>query len=88
MVYGVNHQIYDPATNHLLTAASCTTNSLAPVVSVIHESFGIERGCITSIHSMTNTQNVVDAPHKDPRRARAGSSNRSPPPPVRRRPFR
>ena len=62
-----------PSAHHLLTAASCTTNCLAPVVKVIHEGIGIRTGSITTIHDMTNTQVVVDAPHKDLRRARAAS---------------
>ncbi len=73
IVMGVNDQLYDPAKHHLLTAASCTTNCLAPVVRVLHEKIGIEHGMITTIHDMTNTQVVVDAPHKDLRRARAAS---------------
>ena len=73
IVMGVNDHLYDPATHHLLTAASCTTNCLAPVVKVIHESIGIKHGVITTIHDITNTQVVVDAPHKDLRRARASS---------------
>ena len=73
VVVGVNDHLYDPATHHVLTAASCTTNCLAPVVKVIHEGIGIERGSITTLHDMTNTQTIVDAPHKDLRRARAAS---------------
>lgn len=72
IVMGVNDQLYD-GTQRLLTAASCTTNCLAPVVKVIHESIGIKHGVITTIHDITNTQVVVDAPHKDLRRARANS---------------
>ena len=71
IVMGVNDDLYDPAEHHLLTAASCTTNCLAPVVKVLHEKIGIEHGVITTIHDATNTQVVVDAPHKDLRRARA-----------------
>ncbi len=71
VVMGVNDHLYDPATHHLLTAASCTTNCLAPVVKVVHETIGIRHGVITTIHDVTNTQAVVDAPHKDLRRARA-----------------
>jgi glyceraldehyde 3-phosphate dehydrogenase len=71
IVYGVNHQLYDAAVHDVVTAASCTTNCLAPVVKALHESVGIERGCFTTIHDVTNTQVVVDAPHKDLRRARA-----------------
>lgn len=73
IVMGVNDQLYEPAKHRLLTAASCTTNCLAPVVKVIHGSIGIKHGVITTIHDITNTQVVVDAPHKDLRRARASS---------------
>jgi glyceraldehyde 3-phosphate dehydrogenase len=73
IVMGVNDQLYRPGEHHLLTAASCTTNCLAPVVKVIHEGLGIRHGVITTIHDVTNTQTVVDAPHKDLRRARASS---------------
>jgi glyceraldehyde 3-phosphate dehydrogenase len=73
VVVGVNDHLYEPATHDLLTAASCTTNCLAPVVKVIHEGIGIRHGQITTLHDMTNTQTVVDAPHKDLRRARAAS---------------
>ncbi len=71
VVVGVNDHLYEPSKHRLLTAASCTTNCLAPVVKVIHEGIGIEHGVITTIHDITNTQTVVDAPHKDLRRARA-----------------
>jgi glyceraldehyde 3-phosphate dehydrogenase len=71
IVMGVNDHLYEPEKHHLLTAASCTTNCLAPVVKVIHEGIGIKHGLITTIHDHTNTQIVVDAPHKDLRRARA-----------------
>ncbi|MEO5335866.1 MAG: ArsJ-associated glyceraldehyde-3-phosphate dehydrogenase [Magnetospirillum sp. WYHS-4] len=71
VVFGINDHLYDPARHHLLTAASCTTNCLAPVVKVVHEALGILRGTITTIHDVTNTQVVVDAPHKDLRRARS-----------------
>ena len=70
IVLGVNDHEYQPDKHHLLTAASCTTNCLAPVVKVIHEGIGIRHGAITTIHDITNTQTVVDAPHKDLRRAR------------------
>jgi glyceraldehyde 3-phosphate dehydrogenase len=73
IVVGVNDHLVDPARDRLLTAASCTTNCLAPVVKVIHEGIGIRHGVITTIHDMTNTQTIVDAPHKDLRRARAAS---------------
>lgn len=71
VVVGVNDGLYDPAKHRLLTAASCTTNCLAPIVKVIHEGLGIEHGAITTVHDATNTQTIVDAPHKDLRRARA-----------------
>ena len=71
IVMGCNDDLYDAATDHIVTAASCTTNCLAPVVKVLHEQVGIERGAITTIHDVTNTQVVVDAPHKDLRRARS-----------------
>lgn len=71
LVYGVNHDLYDPATDDLITAASCTTNCLAPVVKVLHEEIGIKHGSITTIHDVTNTQTIVDKAHKDPRRARS-----------------
>jgi glyceraldehyde 3-phosphate dehydrogenase len=73
VVFGVNHDAYRPAVHDLLTAASCTTNCLAPIVQVIHQGIGILRGSITTLHDMTNTQTVVDAPHADLRRARASS---------------
>ena len=71
VVVGVNDQLYDPAKHRLLTAASCTTNCLAPVVKVVHENLGIAHGQITTIHDPTNTNVVVDFPHKDLRRARS-----------------
>ena len=71
VVMGVNHDAYDPASHDIVTAASCTTNCLAPVVKVIHEGIGIRHGQITTLHDLTNTQVVVDLPHKDLRRARA-----------------
>ncbi len=71
IVYGINDQLYDPAKHHLVTAASCTTNCLAPVVKVVHEKIGIVHGCMTTIHDITNTQTIVDKGHKDLRRARA-----------------
>ena len=75
IVYGINHDDYDPQNNSIVTAASCTTNCLAPVVRVLHDAIGIERGCVTTIHDPTNTQVVVDRWHKDARRARAAQSN-------------
>ncbi|MCG7874286.1 MAG: ArsJ-associated glyceraldehyde-3-phosphate dehydrogenase [Candidatus Thiodiazotropha lotti] len=71
LVYGVNDHLYDPQVNHLITAASCTTNCLAPLVKVLHEKIGIVHGCMTTIHDITNTQTIVDRGHKDLRRARA-----------------
>ncbi|GGE35761.1 glyceraldehyde-3-phosphate dehydrogenase [Halopseudomonas oceani] len=71
IVLGVNDQLFDPATHPIVTAASCTTNCLAPVVKVIHEALGIRHGSITTIHDLTNTQSILDQPHKDLRRARA-----------------
>ncbi|MGY6410167.1 MAG: ArsJ-associated glyceraldehyde-3-phosphate dehydrogenase [Alkalilacustris sp.] len=71
IVYGVNHAIYDPARHRIVTAASCTTNCLAPVVKVLHEGLGIRHGAITTIHDVTNTQTIVDRPAKDLRRARS-----------------
>lgn len=71
IVYGVNHDIYEPQRHRIVTAASCTTNCLAPVVKVLHENFGIKHGSITTIHDVTNTQTIVDRPAKDLRRARS-----------------
>ena len=71
VVMGVNQQLFDPAVHRIVTAASCTTNCLAPVVKVIHENLRIRHGSITTIHDLTNTQSILDTPHKDLRRARA-----------------
>ena len=71
IVYGVNNEVYNPAIHQIVTAASCTTNCLAPVVKVIHEGLGIKHGSITTIHDVTNTQTIVDRPAKDLRRARS-----------------
>jgi len=71
VVMGVNHEHYDPSLHSIVSAASCTTNCLAPVVKVIHENLGIKHGSMTTIHDITNTQTILDAPHKDLRRARA-----------------
>ena len=71
VVMGVNHQLYDQAQHAIVTAASCTTNCLAPVVKVLQENLGIVHGSMTTIHDITNTQTILDAPHKDLRRARA-----------------
>ena len=75
VVMGVNHRRFDSARHRIVSAASCTTNCLAPVVKVIHEGIGIRHGSLTTIHSLTNTQVIVDAPHKDLRRARACGSS-------------
>jgi glyceraldehyde 3-phosphate dehydrogenase len=71
--YGVNHESYDPKKHHVVSNASCTTNCLAPVAKVLHESFGIRRGLMTTIHSYTNDQRILDLPHEDLRRARAAA---------------
>jgi glyceraldehyde 3-phosphate dehydrogenase len=71
----VNHQLFDAAKHKIVTAASCTTNCLAPVVKVIHEKLGIKHGSITTIHDLTNTQSILDTPHQDLRRARACGSS-------------
>jgi glyceraldehyde 3-phosphate dehydrogenase len=71
IVMGVNDDLYSPDEHHIVTAASCTTNCLAPVVKVVHEGLGIRHGVITTIHDVTNTQVIVDLPHKDLRRARS-----------------
>ena len=73
IVMGVNEDKYDPATHHVLSNASCTTNCLAPVAKVIDREFGIKRGLMTTIHSYTNDQKILDLPHKDLRRARAAA---------------
>ncbi|HJV37165.1 type I glyceraldehyde-3-phosphate dehydrogenase, partial [Geomonas sp.] len=73
MVMGVNQDKYDPAKHQVVSNASCTTNCLAPVAKVLQESFGIEKGLVTTVHSYTNDQNILDLPHKDLRRARAAA---------------
>jgi glyceraldehyde 3-phosphate dehydrogenase len=73
VVMGVNHTAYDPATHQIISNASCTTNCLAPVAKVLHESFGIVKGWMTTVHAYTNDQNLLDLPHKDLRRARAAA---------------
>ncbi len=78
VVLGVNEGSYDPAKHNVISNGSCTTNCLAPVAKVIHETFGIEKGSMTTIHSYTNDQNVLDFPHKDLRRARAAAINMIP----------
>ncbi len=77
-VYGVNHTTYNAATDHVVSNASCTTNCLAPVAKVLNDKFGIERGFMTTIHSYTNDQRLMDGPHKDLRRARAGAMSQIP----------
>ncbi len=71
LVMGINQDLFDPTQNRIVTAASCTTNCLAPVIKVVHEKLGIRHGSMTTIHDITNTQTILDAPHKDLRRARA-----------------
>ena len=78
VVLGVNDHMYDPATHHVISNASCTTNCLAPVVKVLHQRFGIAKGSMTTIHSYTNDQHVLDFPHADLRRARAAALNMIP----------
>src|SRR4029453_9657306 len=73
LVMGVNSDAYNPGSHHVISNASCTTNCLAPVVKVLHEKFGISKGWMTTVHSYTNDQNLLDLPHKDLRRARAAA---------------
>ncbi len=75
IVLGVNEDTYDAANHHIISNASCTTNSLAPLAKVFHDKFGIERGLMTTVHAYTADQNLQDGPHKDPRRARAAALN-------------
>jgi glyceraldehyde 3-phosphate dehydrogenase len=75
IVMGVNDETYDPGQHHVISNASCTTNCVAPMVKVLLDSFGIEKGYMTTVHAYTNDQNVLDGPHKDPRRARAAAVN-------------
>jgi len=75
IVLGVNDDTYDPANHRVISNASCTTNCVAPMVKVLHDAFGIQRGFMTTVHAYTNDQNVLDAPHKDPRRARSAGVN-------------
>ncbi len=75
IVYGLNHDAYDPAKHQIVSNASCTTNCLAPVAKVLNDAFGIERGLMTTVHAFTNDQSVLDAPHKDLRRARTASAS-------------
>jgi glyceraldehyde 3-phosphate dehydrogenase len=76
--YGVNHTAYNPATHHLISNASCTTNCLAPVAKILHEAFGIRRGLMTTVHAYTNDQRILDLPHSDIRRARAAAMSMIP----------
>jgi glyceraldehyde 3-phosphate dehydrogenase len=78
VVYGVNHTAYDPARHHIVSNASCTTNCLAPMAKVVHETAGIVRGQMTTIHAYTNDQRILDQPHKDLRRARAAAMSMIP----------
>jgi glyceraldehyde 3-phosphate dehydrogenase len=78
VVLGVNDKMYDPAKHNIISNASCTTNCLAPVAKVLHDNWGIQKGSMTTIHSYTNDQNVLDFPHKDLRRARAAALNMIP----------
>jgi glyceraldehyde 3-phosphate dehydrogenase len=73
LCFGINHEKFDPAKHHIISNASCTTNCLAPVAKVLMENFGIERGLMTTIHSYTNDQRILDLPHEDLRRARAAA---------------
>lgn len=75
IVMGVNHTMYDPAKHNIVSNASCTTNCLAPAAKVVHEAFGIQKGLMTTVHSYTNDQRILDMPHSDPRRARAAALN-------------
>lgn len=78
IVMGVNEDVYDPSSHHIISNASCTTNCLAPAAKVLHETFGIKRGMMTTIHSYTNDQQILDLPHKDYRRARAAAESMIP----------
>jgi len=75
VVVGVNHEQYDPAIHHVVSTASCTTNCLAPFAKVLNDTFGIKHGLMTTIHSYTNDQRILDQPHKDMRRARSAATN-------------
>ncbi len=78
LCYGINHDDYEPARHHLLSAASCTTNCLAPVAMLLDREFGIERGMLNTVHSYNNDQRLLESPHRDPRRARAAALNMIP----------
>src|SRR5699024_12280321 len=75
VVLGGNHKEYNPEKHHIISNASCTTNSLATIVKVLHDKFGLKRGLMTTVHAYTNDQQILDAPHKDYRRARAAAEN-------------
>ncbi len=77
-VYGINHKKYDPSKHHVVSNASCTTNCLTPVAKVLHETFGIERALMTTVHAFTNDQRILDSYHSDPRRARTASTSMIP----------
>jgi len=78
IVMGVNDNLYDPKKHHIISNASCTTNCLAPVAKILNDAFGIEKGLVTTVHSYTNDQNILDLPHKDLRRARAAAMSMIP----------
>lgn len=78
LVMGVNHTTYDPQVDHVISNASCTTNCIVPVAKVLHDSFRIQRGYMTTVHAYTNDQRILDQPHKDPRRARAAAMSMIP----------
>ena len=78
LCYGVNHASYDPASHHIISNASCTTNRLSPVAKVLHEKFGVKRGLMTTVHAYTNDQRILDLPHSDIRRARAAAQSMIP----------
>jgi glyceraldehyde 3-phosphate dehydrogenase len=78
IAFGVNHETYDPKTHHVISNASCTTNCLAPIAKVLHDSFGIRHGLMTTVHSYTNDQKILDLPHEDLRRARAAAMSMIP----------
>ena len=78
LCYGVNHTSYDPASHHIISNASCTTNCLSPVAKVLHETFGVKRGLMTTVHAYTNDQRILDLPHSDIRRARAAAQSMIP----------
>ena len=78
LCYGVNHASYDPASHHIISNASCTTNCLSPVAKVLHDTFGVKRGLMTTVHAYTNDQRILDLPHSDIRRARAAAQSMIP----------